>query len=131
MSRGQVKRRAAAAVELSLLLPMLVFFFVISFDFARIFFYSQTLANCARSGALYGSNLVTAVSPYNSIQEAALAEATDLSPAPSVSSTSGVDSAGNPFVRVTVSWDFQTIASLPGVPATIHLSRTVQMRVTQ
>jgi Flp pilus assembly protein TadG len=125
------KRRAAAAVELSLLLPLLVFFFVVSFDFARIFFYSQTLANCARSGALYGSNLVTAVSPYNSIQEAALAEASDLSPPPSVTSTTGVDAAGNPFVRVTVSWNFQTIANLPGVPGTAHLSRTTQMRVSQ
>jgi Flp pilus assembly protein TadG len=125
------RRCAAAAVELSLLLPMLVFFFAISFDFARVFFYSQTLANSARSGALYGSNLVTAASPYNSIQEAALAEAADLSPPPSVSSSNGVDSAGNPFVRVTVSWDFQTIASLPGVPGTVHLSRTTQMRVTQ
>jgi len=131
MCRGQRKPRGAAAVELSLLLPILVFFFVISFDFARIFFYSQTLANCARSGALYSSNLVNAVSPYNSVQEAALAEAGDLTPPPSVTSTNGFDSAGNPYVRVTVSWDFQTIASLPGVPATVHLSRTTQMRVTQ
>jgi Flp pilus assembly protein TadG len=122
------KRRAVAAVELALLLPLLVLLFSISVDFARVFYYSQTLANCARNGAIYGSNLVLAQSPYASLQQAALADATNLSPQPTVASTTGADSAGNAYVKVTVSWDFKTITNLPGLN-TVTLSRSIQMRV--
>jgi len=123
------QRRAAAAVELALVLPFLLFLFIVCVDFARVFYYSQTLANCARNGALYGSNLVTAQSPYSSIEQAALADAANLSPQPTVTSTTGTDAAGDPYVRVTVAWDFHTIASLPSVPNTVPLQRTTQMRV--
>lgn len=125
------QRRAAAAVELALVLPFLMFLFIVTVDFARVFYYSQTLANCARNGALYGSNLVTAQSPYTSIEQAALADATNLSPQPTVTSSTGTDTAGNPYVKVTVAWDFHTIASLPNVPSTVSLSRSSQMRVAQ
>lgn len=125
-----MQQRGAAVVELALLLPFLLFLFVVGVDFARVFYYSQTLATCARNGAIYGSNLVTATSPYTSLEQAALADATNLSPQPAVSSTTGTDTAGNPYVKVTVSWNFQTIASLPGVPSTVRLSRTAQMRVS-
>src|SRR5262245_24006581 len=77
-------RRGAAAVELAVLLPVIVFLFVIAVDFGRVFYFSQVIENCARNGAIYGSNLTTAQSPYSSIQEAALAEAQTLSPPPTV-----------------------------------------------
>ena len=128
MKRGAC-RRGAAAVELALLLPFLMFVFVITIDFARVFYYSQTLANCARNGAVYSSNLVTAQSPYTSVEQAARADAANLSPQPTVTSSTGTDAAGNPFVKVTVTWDFHTIASFPGVPNTVNLSRSSQMRV--
>jgi Flp pilus assembly protein TadG len=124
-------RVGAAVVELALVLPFLMFLFIVCVDFARVFYYSQTLANCARNGALYGSNLVTAQSPYTSIQQAALADASNLSPQPTVTSTTGADAAGDPYVRVTVAWDFHTIASLPNIPNTVSLSRSNQMRVAQ
>jgi Flp pilus assembly protein TadG len=123
------KRRAVAAVELAILLPLLVLLFAISVDFARVFYYSQTLESCARNGAIYASNLVTAKSPYASVQEAALADATNLSPQPTVASTTGADSAGNAYVKVTVSWDFITIMNVPGIQNPLTLSRSVQMRV--
>ena len=122
-------RRGAAAVELAVLLPILTFLFVITVDFARIFYYAQVIENCARNGAIYESNLTTAQSPYASLQDAALADATGLSPQPTVTSTPGNDAAGNPYVQVTVSWQFQTICGFPGVPSSMNLSRTVQMRV--
>ena len=129
MARARNQRDGAAVVELAILLPLLVFLFVIGFDFARVFYYSQVLANCARNGAVYGSNLVTATSPYQSIQEAALADATNLDPQPTVTSTTGTYSAGNPYVKVTVSWDFRMIATLPNVSNPVHLSRSAQMRI--
>jgi Flp pilus assembly protein TadG len=118
-------------VELALLLPFLMFLFVVCIDFGRVFYYSQTLANCARNGALQGSNLVTAQSPYTSIEQAALADAANLSPPPTVTSKTGTDTTGHPFVRVTVAWDFHTVASLPSVPNIVSLKRTCQMRVAK
>ena len=46
-------RRGAAAVELALLLPVLVFCSMMSVDFARVAYVQVTLQNCARNGALY------------------------------------------------------------------------------
>jgi Flp pilus assembly protein TadG len=123
------RRSGAAAVELAVLLPFIMFLFVISVDYGRVFYFSQTLENCARNGAIYGSNLTTAQSPYSSIQQAALADARNLSPQPTVTSATGKDASGNAYVQVTVAWQFKAITSYPGVPSTVNLSRTVQMRV--
>ena len=46
-------RRGAAAVELALLLPVLVFCSMMTVDFARVAYVQVTLQNCARNGALY------------------------------------------------------------------------------
>jgi Flp pilus assembly protein TadG len=121
-------RPAAAAVELAVLLPVLAFLFVIAVDFGRIFYYSQVVENCARQGALYASDSkAPAAALYSSVQQAALADAPNLSPQPTVTSANGTDGSGNGYVTVTVSWTFQTITSYPGVP-NVTLSRTIQMR---
>ena len=127
--RGSERRTAVAAVELAVLLPFLAFIFVVTVDFSRIFYDSLILNNCARNGALYGC-----ANPANSldttgIQNAALADASNLNPTPTVTSTTGTNSDGN-YVQVTVTWTFQTITNYPGIPSTITLTRTVQMRVT-
>ena len=130
LHRPPCRRRAAATVELAILLPFLVFLFVISVDFARIFYYSQVIENCARQGALYASDpKAPAANRYNSLSDAATADAPDLSPAPNVTSSTGTDSAGNAYVAVTVSWQFQTVTNFPGVPNNMTISRTVQMRM--
>src|SRR5262245_16916603 len=70
-SRNRRSRRGVASVELAVLVPFLAFLFVIALDFGRIFYFSVTVENCARSGALYGSDPVAAAqSPYSSIQQA-------------------------------------------------------------
>jgi Flp pilus assembly protein TadG len=129
-SRANHERKAAAAVELAVLLPVIVFLFVIAVDFARIFYYSQVIENCARQGALYASDpKAPAYNLYTSVQQAALADAPGLTPQPSVTSATGTDQAGNAYVTVTVTWQFQTITGFPGVPSNVNLTRTVQMRV--
>ena len=52
---GQTRkpRRAAAAAEAAVLAPFLVFVFVVTVDFSRIFRQSVTVVDCARNGALY------------------------------------------------------------------------------
>src|ERR1700677_382614 len=71
-------RRGAAAVELALLLPVLVFCSMMAVDFARVAYVQVTLQNCARNGALYefytkaGFSLPTA---WSSLSAAASADA--------------------------------------------------------
>jgi Flp pilus assembly protein TadG len=127
--REQVDRRGAAAVELALVLPFLIFMFVVSVDYARIFFYTQVVENCARNGAIYLSDpLAPANNLYSNVSQAALADAGSLNPQPTVTSSSGTDSANNPYVTCTVAWQFNTISGYPGVPNAVNISRTVQMR---
>lgn len=130
--RNTETRGGAAAVELGVMLPLLAFVLIITVDFARVFYFSQIVTNCARSGAIYGSDPVAAAqSPYTSIQQAALATAGNLSPQPTVTWTYGADAAKNSYVRVTVAWSFHTITVFPGVPNTVNLNRTVQMRLAR
>ena len=124
-------RRGAAVVELAILLPLLVFLFVIAVDFARIFYFSVTLTNCARAGAMYASDPTTSdESPFASTQAAALADATNLSPAPTVTSVNGVDASGRGYVEVTAAYTFKTITGFPGVPNQVNLTRKVRMNVS-
>ncbi len=117
-------------VELAVLLPLLILLFVIAVDFARVFYFSVTLTNCARAGAMYASDpTVSSESPFASTQAAALADATNLSPAPTISTVSGSDSAGRPYVEVTAAYTFQTITGFPGVPNQVNLTRKVRMNV--
>jgi Flp pilus assembly protein TadG len=98
-------------------------------DFGRVFYYSLTIQNAARKGALYGSSDQAHSQDTSGIQNAALADATDLSPTPTVTSTTGVDADGNATVNVTVAFTFKTITNFPGVPNITDLGRTVSMRV--
>jgi Flp pilus assembly protein TadG len=128
--RRHQRHSATATVELAVLLPFLMFLVVIGCDYGRIVYYSVIVDNCARNGAVYaGDPVLAAQSPYPDLQTAALADAGDLSPPPTVTSVNGVDSAGNPYVDVTVSWTFQTITNYPGVPSQTVLTRTVRAQV--
>jgi len=127
----RASRRGAATVELALVLPFLVFLLVASVDFARVFYYSIAVANCARNGAMFGSNSALAdLLPYSSITEAALAEAKGLDVPPTVQSREGIDGQGNEFVEVTVNYLFRTVTNFPGIPSSVNISRTVRMRKT-
>ena len=129
-NRAKQQRKAAAAAELAVLLPFMVFLMVIALDYARILYYSQVIENCARQGALYASDpKAPANNLYTSVQQAALADAGGLNPQPTVTSTNGKDAAGNPYVAVTVTWQFKTITGFPGVASNVTLTRTVQMRM--
>src|SRR5207248_8385072 len=101
------------------------FLFVIAVDWARVFYYDLTIWNCARQGAIYGSSAASGAT----IQQAALADATNLSPQPSVSSASGTDVNGNPTIGVTVTWQLPLVTNYPGIGKTVNLSHTVWMRI--
>jgi Flp pilus assembly protein TadG len=148
MSRTPRSRRAAAAVEFAVLAPFLAFLFVIAVDWARVFYYSIAVENCARNGALYMSqqqSAKTTSSPYTDsgyvnlyvnskkpVTDAALADAPDLTPTPTVTSATGSDSNGS-YVEVTVSYTFHSVTHFSVanflVPSSTNVTRTVRMYV--
>ena len=123
------RRRGAAVVEFALLLPLLAYLFVIGVDFARCFYHMVTVTNAARSGAMYGARDPVSATDKTGISAAALLDATNLHPAATVTSKTGVDALGYDCINVTVSYTFHTVTRFPGVPKTMVLARTVQMRV--
>lgn len=130
--RRPPRRQGVAATELAILLPFLAFVFVVALDWSRLFYYSVIITNCARNGALYNSDPYrTNNSPYADVTAAALADATNLSPTPTVTSTFGTDAGSGSYTEVTVSWDFKTITNFPGVPQTTTITRMIRTGVAQ
>ena len=129
--RGPRKPRlGVAAVELALLLPFLVLIFVLAVDFARVFYCSLIVSNCARAGAIYASDPASALdSPFASLQAAALADAANLSPQPTVTSIQGTDALGQQYVEVSVSYPFKTISGYLGSAGNVQLKRTVRSAI--
>jgi len=141
-------RRGTQAVELAVLLPFLAFMFIVVIDWARIFYYSITVTNCARNGAMYYARQQSAkptTAPYTDdglvnlyvsapspVTSAALSDAPDLSPAPTVTTATGSDTYG-PYVDVTVSYTFNTVTSFSvqffKVPASTDVRSTCRMYV--
>jgi Flp pilus assembly protein TadG len=125
---GRRGRRGVAVVELAVLLPLLVFLFVVTVDFARVYYFSLTLQNCARAGALYASDPhVADESPFASTQEAALSDATNLSPAPTITQTSGTDASGRSYVEVIATHSFKSITGYLGISKSLNITRSVRM----
>jgi Flp pilus assembly protein TadG len=129
LPRPRTHRRATATVELALLAPPLFLMFLIAADYSRLFYHAQIVNNAARNGALYGCADLTHSVDTKGITSAALADAADLSPAPSVNSTTGSDADGN-YVEVTVTYTFHTVVTYPGIPSSTTLTRTERMRIS-
>src|SRR5262245_49327996 len=145
----QPRRRGATVLEFALVLPFLMFLFVIAIDYARVFYYTVILENCARNGAYYASNYPNANYLYNDIygyknlDEAVFKDAADLfhpgksehSPKYTLSYGTTADGAfgtepmASGYVKVTLSWTFRTITQFPGVPGRVKLERSVTMKM--
>src|SRR5438093_3029923 len=133
-SKKNERRSGVAATELAILLPLIALLFAIGVDWCRIFYYSVTVENCARNGAIWAVDPYSQVlSQYTTISDAALADATNLTPQPTVTSASGtVD--GKPYVDCTVTYNFSTISDFSSVrtpffsvPKTTTIRRTVRI----
>jgi Flp pilus assembly protein TadG len=130
-------RRGVEAVELAVIAPFLALIFVITVDFARVFYYQQTINDCARNGALYGANLRSYqengwVSPYSDANSVALSDGACLNPPLNSSQVTvkyGTGSDGNPNVTVTINYAFTTVTQFPGFGTTVNLTATCKMRV--
>jgi hypothetical protein len=115
---------------LAVLLPFLAFLFVVAVDYSRIFHYAQIVSNCARNGALYGSDPYgPAQSPYATLDAAARADADpDIQSLLTVTSYTDTASYGQEIV-VTVSYPFTTLTNYPGIPNQVTLTRTERMPI--
>jgi Flp pilus assembly protein TadG len=122
-------RNAVATVELALLLPLLCFLFVIGVDYARVFYFDLTVANCARNGALYGGKDPTSALDTAGIKAAAQQDAGNLDLTQMTVSSSTDSSTAPTVVTVTVTYPFTSITNYPGVPTSVTLSRTMKMNV--
>jgi Flp pilus assembly protein TadG len=141
-------RSGVAAVEFAVVAPFLVFICLIAVDWARVFYYTVVLENCARNGAYYASNY--GLYDYQNPPDAAIEDTTNLSPAPTItimysSSSSGPYNLTTPpisylsggapaYVQVTAAWTFTTVANFSffpwfGIPNSTNLQRSVEMEM--
>jgi Flp pilus assembly protein TadG len=136
MDRRRNNRRATAATELALILPLLMTFILGCIDFGRIAYAYCAVSNASRAAAEYGAThnftAWTRAAWQSRIEQAASAE---LSAIPnfdaaqsnvSVSTTS--DAYGLFRVTVDVQYPFTTIVPWPGMPQVVVLWRNTSMR---
>lgn len=130
--KKQGRRSAAAAVELAILAPFLVLMFLIAVDFCRIFYYTLTVENCARNGAIWASDsFANSESPYATVTAAARADfPQDIAGQLSVSDPAQVVTyVSASYVEVTCTYQFETITSYPGIGGPWTIQRVARVRV--
>jgi Flp pilus assembly protein TadG len=122
------RRRGAAVAEMAILLPFVVFLFLVAVDFCRVFYCTQTIQGCAEAGALYASGIAQSApgtTPTDAAKQAAVAEGTMLNPPVSTQNVT-VSFSGN-VATVKVSYQFQMLTGFLGLPQTSQLVRSTQM----
>lgn len=136
--------RGQSLAEFALLLPILMIMVLGAIDFGRAYFAYVSVTNASRNAAQYGSfNTIRAndedCTDGNCLRLAAVADTGNLlntsGTNPEVTTepcgVSSLDDQGNECVRVTVTYNFETLVPWPGLPNSFDISRTVQMRVAE
>lgn len=123
------RRSAAIAVELAVVLPLLMFLAAVGVDYARIFARALILETASRNACIYAAQNPTYAADKTGIETVARKDLTDVGDTTTVTSGTYTGADGNPYVKVTVSMTFTTIANFPGVPSSSNLSRSTDMRV--
>ena len=144
--REDISTAGAATVELALIIPVLVLIMLGLLDMGRIFYGAITVVSAARAGVAYGSMsavhaddipaMVTSATndavDVNGLTFSALkrCECPDETP-PAVACTVNVCMDGTNvriYVETTVTGTFTTTLPYPGIPSSITITRTAQMR---
>ena len=147
---AQPPRRGATAVELALVLPFLMFLFVVAIDYARVFYYGIMLENCARNGAYFASNYPNASYLYNDIygykdlDDAIYSDAAsvmkpgdpaknnatyELTYSYTLDGSYTATPVTSGYAKVTMKWTFKTVTQFPAVPNKVALERSVIMKM--
>ena len=142
-SRFLQSEQGASLVEVGLVLPTLLFIVLATVDFAKGYYYANEVAGAARAGAAYGTSNPTDTTgisnavKYNAPDVSGVsgsssygcecADGTNASAscssAPSCSSNNIVY-----YVKVTASATYNTLLPWNGIPSSISLSSTSEMR---
>jgi Flp pilus assembly protein TadG len=134
-----------ALVELAAVTPMLLLLAIGAFDFGRVFYTAMAVTGAAHAGAQYGAQSVGKAEDQAGMVQAALDSSPDLgisataSESPVCRCATGsatvdcdtTDSACLPlrvYASVTASRTFTTIVNYPGIPHSVPISRTAQIR---
>lgn len=132
IKRGKAGR-GAAAVELAVVLPVLVFLSMATVDFARLVNVQLTLQNCARNGALYEFYTQANLSLPSGWTSLSLAVNAGVPSGMTVTATATSPAASsNNYVTVTTTSIFKPIAmpamhGLPSLPGSVTLSQSAMM----
>jgi Flp pilus assembly protein TadG len=141
---GFRNQRGSGFIETAILLPVMLLMCCGTMDFARVVYAGIEVASAARAGVQFG-----ALTPGNSgntdgMVQAALNDAADLGAGVTAtarnfcgcnsgttevscsSTTCGTTPSG--YVSVTANYTFNTLIPWPGIPQTVVLTRTAQMR---
>jgi Flp pilus assembly protein TadG len=146
-SKAPRSERGASAVELALALPLLAIVLIGTIDFGRLFYRAMTVTHGARAGAQYGAQSVGKATDHNGMRDAAIAAASDAAGAFTAAATHfctcftvALGESGQipctqvctgqlrVYTQVTGTAGFTTIVNYPGIPHTVSITRTVQMR---
>ena len=133
-------RRAVAATEMALILPVLMLIVLGAVDFGRFAHAHIAVTNAARAGAGYGI-----MNPYTTtteslwqtnVRSAVLEEMSHVVANSSFSDSDvnvetgrTIEISGMQRINITVSFPFQTIVPWPGIPNQVTMSRRIVMRV--
>jgi Flp pilus assembly protein TadG len=136
--------RGVATVEFALILPLLILLMVCTIDFARIMYTAMALTTAARAGAQYGAQGLGSSSNISGMQTAAQNSASpDIGTITATATqtcgcngatptaaacTASCSGALRVFVSVTTGKTFTTIMSYPGIPSSVSLTRTAELR---
>jgi Flp pilus assembly protein TadG len=142
----RLSERGIAVTEMALLVPLLLLLAIGVAEFGRVFYTAITLSHAARAGVQYGAQNNAKSGDFSGMVKAAQDEAKDLGLG--VISASGerfcrcpdgtvvncltgtCAGIGAPeiYVRVTTQTTFTTLASYPGVPSSVALTRVAVLR---
>lgn len=125
-------RPGAATVEFAIVLPILMFFFLVTVDYCRIFYFSQVVDEAARTGGLWIMDptvrTTAGQSSYADVTAAARGSApswmrSDLA----VSTGTGSDTSGS-YTYVQVTYTFKSITKFPWIPDSVDVTRKSVVR---
>ena len=139
----RVRRRGAAAAELAVVLPFVVFLLAVAVDFCRFYSHTQAVQNSAYAGALYASGAAQAKPPPSgsaaptdaeveaarteAARQAAVAEGVSLRPALKADDVRVSYAHGRATVVVT--YECELLTPVLGASRRKTLTREVTMRV--
>jgi Flp pilus assembly protein TadG len=136
--RRTAARRAVAAAELALALPLLVILVGGCIDFGRFSHVNITVTNAARAGAEVGGTHPCTAATLTLWQDHVRAAVVDemagldrFDPALLAVTITRVTDGPHPRVEVDVSYPFRTVGDWPGLPKQLTLRRVVSLPTTR